>query len=75
MSCEVFVAWQVVQWVFLTSCSHRQGLLGWRVEFREVDDLKPEKYQNKFGPLEDLLEVATPMGSIGQHSNLAWDMV
>ena len=57
--------------VLLTPCLHRQGLPSWRMESLEADDLEPEGNQNKLGPLEDLLEVATPMGSVGQCFGLA----
>ena len=50
---------------FLTHCSHPRGLRDWRMEFLEVDDLGLKRNQNKLGPLEDLLEVATPMGAVG----------
>ena len=73
VSCRFFVTWQVVQWVPLTLCSHHQSLPGWIMEFLEVDDLGSKGYQNELRPLEDLLEVATSMGLVGQHSGLAWN--
>jgi hypothetical protein len=33
------------------------------VEFLHVDDLESEGIKKKIGPLEDLLEVAMPMGT------------
>jgi hypothetical protein len=35
------------------------------MEFIEVDDLGLKRNQSKLGLPEDLLEVATPMGTIG----------
>ena len=50
-----------------------RSLPNWRVEFLEVNyDLGLEGNQNKLGPLEDSLEVATPMGWVSQHSSLPW---
>jgi hypothetical protein len=69
VSCEF--TWQVVHHVPLTFvfASSRSTRLDGRVP-SEVDDLGPEGNQNKLGPLEDLLEVATPMGLVVQHSSL-----
>ena len=53
---------------FQQLCLHRQGLCGWMVECLEVDDLGLEGNQNKLGPLEDLLEIATPMGLVGHET-------
>lgn len=41
----------------------------------EVNDMGPKKIQNKLGPPEILLEVATLMGSVGKCSGLGMTLL